>query len=121
MELFGISIITHDVPRAVAFYAALLDTTWEGDETHAFVHTRGVSLTVYNADAARADMGLPVAVQGSGVIISFRVEDVDAHYARALALSPHIINPPTDWPWGARSMQFLDPDGNIVTFVQPPR
>jgi uncharacterized glyoxalase superfamily protein PhnB len=50
------------------------------------------------------------------VIIEFQVDDVDAEHERLQELDVEIVAPPTTHPWGRRAMQFLDPDGNVITF-----
>ncbi len=50
------------------------------------------------------------------MIVGFNVPDVDAEYKRLLLLGAEMLNEPTTHPWGARSFQFKDPDGNIVNF-----
>jgi len=47
-----------------------------------------------------------------------RVEDVDAHHARAKALGSRILNPPTDHPYGERQYTALDLAGHRWTFSQ---
>ncbi|MBP7403104.1 MAG: VOC family protein, partial [Clostridia bacterium] len=47
-----------------------------------------------------------------------QVADVDAEHERITALGAVIIEPPASYPWGSRSMEFRDPDGNIINFFQ---
>jgi catechol 2,3-dioxygenase-like lactoylglutathione lyase family enzyme len=44
------------------------------------------------------------------------VEDVDTQYERLKALGVTLIKLPATYPWGARSVWFRDPDGNIIDF-----
>jgi len=46
----------------------------------------------------------------------FNVDDVDAGYKRLLSQGAQMLNEPTTHPWGARSVQFKDPGGNILNF-----
>jgi len=46
------------------------------------------------------------------------VEDVDAHYARALAAGAHVASPPTTHPYGERQYSALDVGGHRWTFSQ---
>ena len=48
------------------------------------------------------------------MIVGFNVDDVDAEYKRLLPLVAEMLNEPTSHPWGARSFQIKDPDGNIL-------
>jgi len=47
-----------------------------------------------------------------------RVEDVDSHYKRARDQGAHILNPPTDWPYGERQYTAVDLGGHIWRFSQ---
>lgn len=53
------------------------------------------------------------------VIIEFKVDDVDAEYARLQPLVTDWVQPPTTMPWGNRSILFRDPDGNLVNYFTP--
>jgi len=43
-------------------------------------------------------------------------EDVDAHYARAVAAGAKILTELADTHWGARMYTCADPEGHIWTF-----
>ena len=47
-----------------------------------------------------------------------RVEDVDAHHARAAAYGATILDPPTDYPYGERQYTVEDLGGHRWTFSQ---
>jgi catechol 2,3-dioxygenase-like lactoylglutathione lyase family enzyme len=49
-----------------------------------------------------------------GFTLGLQVDDVDAEHARLVALGVPIVKPPETYPWGARSVWFRDPDGNLV-------
>ena len=46
--------------------------------------------------------------------IGINVNDVDKEYERLSLLDVEFINSPTTFPWGARSVHFRDPDGNLI-------
>lgn len=50
--------------------------------------------------------------------ILVRVEDADAHHARAVAARARIVDPPTDYPYGERQYTAEDPAGHRWTFSQ---
>jgi uncharacterized glyoxalase superfamily protein PhnB len=58
----------------------------------------------------------PAAARGASVMI--RVEDVDAHHARAAAAGVRILEPPTSYPYGERQYSVEDPYGNQWKFSQ---
>lgn len=51
-------------------------------------------------------------------IIEFRVDDIDAEFER-LQGKVDFVHEPKMMPWGNRSLQFRDPEGNIVAFFMP--
>jgi len=53
--------------------------------------------------------------------ISVHVDDVDAHYQRALAAGARIVNEPRDHSWGERTYWALDLEGHRWRFYQPIR
>ena len=57
--------------------------------------------------------GAAIAAANRSAIIEFEVDDVDAVRAR-LGDTVDYAMPPTDMPWGNRSMLLRDPDGNVV-------
>jgi len=50
--------------------------------------------------------------------IYVHVEDVDAHYARAVAAGAQAQSEPTDQPYGVRSYGALDPEGHQWWFAR---
>ncbi|WP_324906892.1 VOC family protein [Lysobacter sp.] len=50
--------------------------------------------------------------------VMVRVDDADAHHARAVAHGARILHPPTDHPYGERQYSALDPAGHVWTFSQ---
>lgn len=50
--------------------------------------------------------------------VHVRVEDVDDHYARALAHGAQIMQPPADYPYGERQYTAVDSGGHRWTFSQ---
>lgn len=118
MEIIGICLITKDVPELSKFYSKVLEVEAEGNDTHAELKTKGVDMAIFSIEGME-DLA-PDSMNGAGYgsfTINFKVEDVDAEYERIKALGVRFIKLPTTHPWGARSMWFRDPDGNIVNFV----
>jgi uncharacterized glyoxalase superfamily protein PhnB len=56
------------------------------------------------------------AVRGHAVMV--RVEDADAHHARAKEHGAQIVHPPTDYPYGERQYSAVDPGGHRWNFTQ---
>ncbi|WP_087019584.1 VOC family protein [Thaumasiovibrio subtropicus] len=51
---------------------------------------------------------------GTGVMLNFEVDDVDAEYMRLTEAGLPIAMPLEDHPWGDRGFSVLDPIGNAV-------
>jgi catechol 2,3-dioxygenase-like lactoylglutathione lyase family enzyme len=108
----AITLASHDMARAVAFYSAL-----------------GFRLTYGGADApftslAGRDCYLNLTLQPSekewswwGRVI-FHVSDVDAIYERALAAGLTPDTRPRDAEWGERYFHITDPDGHELSFAK---
>jgi uncharacterized glyoxalase superfamily protein PhnB len=62
------------------------------------------------------DSGREVADGDHSVLV--RVEDVDAHCARAEACGARIVQRPTTHPFGERQYSVVDPGGHAWTFSQ---
>jgi lactoylglutathione lyase len=46
------------------------------------------------------------------------VDDVDAEHARLQRAGVPVLAPPTDRPWGERTLHVVDPDGNVVELTR---
>ena len=118
MKFADISFLTPDVARLRAFYEAVFQAESAGDEFHAWISAGGLALVFDAAPNLAATDAFSYAenLRPGAAILSFDVSDVDDAYARLSVLNISFLNAPTTHPWGARSFQFLDPDGNVVNF-----
>ena len=117
MNFTGICLVTDDVSALVGFYREVLGVNAEGDDVHAELRTEGAGIAIFST-AGMAGMA-PGSMHGAGsgsCILAFQVADVDAEYERLQALGVTFVKLPQTHPWGARSLWFRDPDGNIVDF-----
>ena len=117
MKFTGICLVSERVPELVQFYTEILGCQAEGDDFHAEFTVGGLSLAIFTRQGME-EMA-PGSMQGAGygnITTGFEVEDVDAEYERLKALGVEIVKLPATYPWGARSVWFRDPDGNIVDF-----
>lgn len=122
MDCIGFGLITEDVRRLRDFYALVLGCPAQGDDIHTEIQCGGTPFVLYDKAASIRDMGFAYDdTMGHGhTTISFRAQDVDAEYARLQRMGIIFMTAPHTYPWGARSVHFRDPDGNIVTLVTPP-
>lgn len=108
----AITLATHDMARAVAFYAALGFALKDGGPDASF--------TSFHAGSGYLNLTVEPARTWSwwGRAI-FYVDSVDALHASALAagLSPAFA--PRDAPWGERYFHITDPDGHELSFARP--
>ena len=118
MQFTDVCLITNDVLHLRAFYAAVFGGSATGDEIHSGLALEGISFSFDQADTLQKNPSFHyvTAVGSNNVIFNFNVDDVDAEYQRLLALKVEMLGGPVTHPWGARSFQFKDPDGNILNF-----
>ena len=123
MNLVSTRIITSNIKELIAFYeqisqASLVQYTPDFAELKTQFGTLAIASTktlpLFGADKiAQPNHNL-------SAIIEFRVDDVDAYYARlSNYLEAYIIQKPTVLPWGNKSFLFQDPDGNLVNVFTP--
>jgi len=115
MKVGEVCLLTGDVVRLANFYKELLGVdNGSNDSVHQFILSEETTLTIYNDGTERPE-------NLHNIQIAFTVEDVDAEYERVKAMGAEIAAPPTQRPWGAKNMSFLDPDNNLVTFRSFPK
>lgn len=113
----SVCLITADVPRLRAFYAAVLRVTPEGDNIFSTFALPGAGLALFGEDdMERMAAGSTRGAGRGACVLELRVDDVDDEHRRLLALGAEIVKPPTTQPWGSRSVWFRDPDGNLINF-----
>ena len=119
IQFTDISFITADVLRLRAFYEAVFGGKSEGDEVHS---TLGINGAYFVFLAQKTPAFYYEYTNGiSNTILSFNVDDADAEHQRLLSLGAEMLSEPKTHPWGARSFQFKDPDGNILNFRSMPK
>jgi catechol 2,3-dioxygenase-like lactoylglutathione lyase family enzyme len=108
----AITLATHDMARAVAFYGTLGFALKYGGPQASFTSFRAgssyLNLTAMPPDRLWTWWGRAI----------FYVDDVDQQHARAVAagLSPAFA--PRDAPWGERYFHIVDPDGHELSFAR---
>ncbi len=123
IQFTDICFITEDVLKLRAFYEAVFGGKAEGDEIHSGLTIGGVTFVFDHVDIADDNPTFRYIKAGdaNNVIVGFNVDDADEEYNRLIVLGPEMLNEPTTHPWGARSFQFKDPDGNILNFRSFPK
>lgn len=116
--LINTCVISKDVKSLAAFYAQILKTEPQFD-SGIYVEFRTGAGVLAIFDAAAQEKYIPGSATGEAnrsVVLQFRVDDVDAEYARLKSVVKTWVKGPTTQPWGTRSIYFRDPDGNLVDF-----
>jgi catechol 2,3-dioxygenase-like lactoylglutathione lyase family enzyme len=109
----AVSLVTHDMARAVRFYRALGFTIRTGGEQASFTSLHAgsgyLNLIARPVDHERSWWGRVI----------FHVSDVDAFHARAVAAGLGPDTAPADAPWAERFFHLTDPDGHELSFARP--
>lgn len=108
MNLNQVTLPSNDIARATAFYRKL-GFTQIVDAPPRYVRFEcpdgSTSFSLHLVDGA---------IRGPGVVVYFECDDLDAAYARIVALGVSFETPPTDQPWLWREAYLRDPDGNLL-------
>lgn len=118
-QFTDVCFITKDVLRLCAFYESVFGGKAEGDEVHSVLSLDGIALTFMKEKTSVFYYEFANGLQNT--IISFTVDDADVEYQRLLSIGARMLNEPITHPWGAKSFQFKDPDGNILNFRSLPK
>jgi len=114
-----------DVARAARFYVDALGAKPRVDVGvfAEFDMPDGPNLGLYQRAGFARNTGRPQTVRAPGTTTStelyFRVDDVDAALARALAAGAELLSPPAPRVWGDLTAYVADPDGNVLAFFRP--
>jgi len=108
----AVTLATHDMARAVAFYAGLGFVLRYGGAASAFTSFHAgngyINLMTLPRDQTWGAWGRFIVY----------VSDVDAMYDRALANGLYPEFAPRDAPWGERYFHIKDPDGHELSFAR---
>lgn len=114
----GVVLMVRDVSRAKAFYCDILGFKIKY-EAEGFVdlETETVPLGLMEIGVAANLFGSshisPNQAEQCRLELSANVGNVDEVYQNLKARGVEFIQPPTDRPWGQRTADFKDPDGNL--------
>lgn len=112
-SISAITFATHDMTRAVQFYAALGFEVVYGGAKAPFTSLKSggcfVNLTAQPAEREWHWWGRVI----------FHVDDVDQTYRTALAAGYTADTEPRDAQWNERYFHITDPDGHELSFARP--
>jgi len=116
-NIFAVTLFTEDLDESKKFYEKVFDLSlvFEGDTSAVFKigETLINLLKISSADelVTPAKVGSPN--DGTRMIFTVGVDDVDAMCQKLIAQGVELINGPMDRPWGVRTASFKDPGGHI--------
>lgn len=112
-SLSAVTLATHDMARAVAFYRTLgFELSFGGPSAPFTTFLAGSGFLNLVLDTS----GREWSWWGRAI---FHVASVDEIYARALAAGMEPEAPPADAEWGERYFHLTDPDGHELSFARP--
>lgn len=120
MKFASTRLICADIKTMVSFYEMALGQSGEWlAPVFAEIVTPAATLALGSAETvALFKEGSAEPAANRTAIIEFQVDNVDAEFER-LKDRVDIVHEPKMMPWGNRSMQFRDPEQNIVAFYAP--
>ncbi len=118
-------VFVSDLDRSVRFYRDTLGVPFRfASESYAEFATEGTKFALFSRAHLPELLGQAVPQgeipwpQGE---VAFFVDDVDAEHERLLAAGVRVLAPPTDRPWGERTLHVADPDGTVVELTRAKR
>ncbi|MCV9966501.1 VOC family protein [Pararhizobium sp. BT-229] len=125
MHLDAIEVVTlfvDDIDEAKLFYQKVFapEIVYQ-DDVSAVLKFSGAMVNLLQATEA-PELVAPsaVAAPGSGarVLLTIKVDNVDAVCAELRHLGVTLLNGPIDRPWGRRTAAFADPSGHVWEVAQ---
>ena len=118
-------LFVSDIEGSVRFYRDVLGVPFSfANATYAEFATEGAKFALYARNALPALIGVQApsgAAPWPQGEVAFFVEDPDGDHERLRRAGVTILAPPTDRPWGERTLHIADPDGNVVELTRGAR
>ena len=112
-------LYVRDMDASIAFYRDVIGLPFKfRQSTYAEFATEGTKFALFEQSAVPELTGRPVTDGGPTGEVAFVVDDVDAEAARLAGVGVRVLSPPTDRPWGHRTLYVLDPDDHVVELAQ---
>lgn len=122
MRLDGFGIFVENMPRMICFYRDVLgfEIQEEEDTENVYLMKDGTLFLLYGRRDFEKMTGRHFAY-AKGTNGHFEIalgvdsfEEVDAAYARTVAMGAVPVMEPTTEPWGQRTCYIADPEGNLI-------
>lgn len=123
MARLGYAILfVSDLEASIAFYRDVIGLPFRfANESYAEFATEGAKFSLFARShlprliGREAPAGAAPWPQGE---VAFYCDDVDAEHERLAAHGVRVLAPPTDRPWGERTLHVADPDGYVVELTR---
>jgi catechol 2,3-dioxygenase-like lactoylglutathione lyase family enzyme len=121
-KLEVITLFVEDLQAARAFYRDVFglevvyqdELSWVGE-----LQSLMINLLLHSqAPRLVAPVAVGGAATGPRLLLTIRVDDVDAVCAELERHGVRLLNGPVDRPWGRRTAAFADPAGNVWEVAQ---
>ena len=117
-----VTLFVDDIDEAKAFYQKVFapEVVYE-DAVSSVLKFSGTMINLLKVtEAPQLVEPSAVAAPGSGarVLLTIKVDDVDAVCAELRKLGVTLLNGPVDRPWGRRTAAFADPSGHVWEVAQ---
>lgn len=115
MKFTDVCIFIENMNEMVEFYEKVFEIEADKDQVHSVLNIHGLTIALYDKKHAEDVMSFDFSDSGHGMnYIGFNVEDIDKEYFRLKDLNIIKMSEPTRWPWGAKSFNIIDPEGNRI-------
>jgi catechol 2,3-dioxygenase-like lactoylglutathione lyase family enzyme len=115
-----VTLFVPDIAAAKEFYVRVFEVpvVYE-DEVSAVFGFAGTMVNLL-ARSEAPDLVAPrqIGFEGTSVLLTIEVDDVDAECARLGQMGVFLLNGPVDRPWGRRTAAFADPAGHVWELAQ---
>jgi catechol 2,3-dioxygenase-like lactoylglutathione lyase family enzyme len=115
-----ITLFVPDIALARSFYERVfgVDVVY-GDAVSAVFGFAGTMVNLLgDREAPTLVAPLPLGFGGVRMLLTIKVDDVDAECARLQTLNVELLNGPVNRPWGRRTAAFADPAGHVWEIAQ---
>jgi len=113
----AITLFVEDLAETKGWYSAVLAKPPIFEDPNSVVFAIGDLVVNLLHVSAVPELIEPAAAalrtDGSGVVFTLAVDDVDAMAKELQGRGARLLNGPRDRPWGIRTASFRDPDGHI--------
>ena len=115
--IYAITLFEEDLSAAKEFYENVFHLPVVFEDVNSCVYKMGSTLInllkIGEADTLVNPAKVAHPTDGSRLVFTLHVDDVDKACAELAAHGVKFINGPMDRPWGIRTASFADPGGHI--------